>query len=247
MDELETRAQELIDAAAAEGNRYAETQGSNCLAIARIARGDTAGARDLARHGLELWSREEFDMLRLYIVRIHALCDLYEGDAPTGWSRLREVEPELRRSGLLRIPLARIDVLTLRAQLALASAERDATGRSTWLRTCGRELRRLERERRPDAMLHARLLRAGVSALGGNPGEAATRLAEAERIGRDHEMTLRAACAGLRRAELESDAGAAERARSEMRRCGVERPERWAAIYTPGFAPSGQDEARAEG
>jgi len=238
MRELEARALELIDAAAAEGNRFAETQGSNCLAIARIARGDTKGARDLARHGGELWSRADFDMLRLYMVRIQALCDLYEGDPCAGWGRLSEIEPALKRSGLLRIPLTRIDVLSLRAQLALASAHRDPGGRSGWLRECERSLRRLEREGRPDARLHAALLRAGMAVAGGDPEAALAALALAVEIGERNDMVLRAACATLRAAELRSDVEASEAARAEMRRCGVESPARWAGLYAPGFGSS---------
>jgi hypothetical protein len=238
MGELEVRALELIDAAAAEGNRFAETQGSNCLAIARIARGDTDGARDLARHGRELWSRAEFDMLRLYMVRIQALCDLYEGDPRAGWERVRQIEPALQRSGLLRIPLTRIDVLSLRAQLALASAERDQGDRSGWLRECERSLRRLEREGRPDARLHAQLLRAGAANLVGNSAGALSALAEAVEIGTRSDMVLRAACARFRASELRSDVETLDRARDEMRRCGVENPDRWVGAYAPGFGGS---------
>jgi len=239
MDDMEVRSQDVIDAAAAAGNRYSETQGSSGLAIARIARGDVASARELARRGLELWARDDFDILRFYAVRIQALCDLYEGRPGEGWERLREVEPALRRSGLLRIPLTRIDALSLRAQLALASAHRDRTKRDTWLRTCERDIRRLERERRADAALYANLLRGGMAALGADSQRAVAHLDEAIRVGEGGDMALRAACARLRKGELQADADAVERARAETLRCGVRSPERWAAVCAPGFAESG--------
>jgi hypothetical protein len=232
-DEMAVRAQELRDAAIAVGNRYAEAAGCQYLAIARIAAGDVEGARELARHGVDLWTRRDFHMQHFYSERIHALCDLYDGQPETGWKRLRKVEPGLRRSGLLRIPLLRIDAATLRAQLALAAAARGGE-RGRWLRICRKSIRALSREGRPDAALHARLLEAGVDALRGDATAAAAHLDEAARIGDEAELSLRAACARLRAAALRHDSGAEDAARSEMERRGVARPDRWSEIYAPG-------------
>ncbi len=246
MAEMEVRARELRDAAAAVGNRYAETQGSQFIAIARIACGDVAGAREMARHQLAHWSRRGFHIQHFYAERILVLCDLYEGRPEQGWERLRAAEPELRGSGLLRIPLTRTDYLSLRAQLALACAFEDPAGRSARLRAGTRAVRRLERERRADAALHAQLVRAGMASLLGDAPAAVALLDRAIEMGEAGDMALRAACARLRRAEVLDDDAALEAARAEMRACGVASPERWAAIYAPGFAASGQGEPRAE-
>jgi len=238
MDVTATRGQELRDAAAAVGDRYGETAGSQSLAIARIACGDVAGARELAAHGLELWTRRDFHIQHFYALRIQVLCDLYEGQPEAGWERMRQVEKELRRSELLRIALTRTDVLSLRGQLALASATRQAERRDKLLRVCERTVRRLEREKRADASLHAHLLRGGMAALRGEGKRAVAYLDEAIRIGEEAEMALRAACARLRRAELLEERDSVEQARQEMIACGVQSPERWAAIYAPGYALS---------
>lgn len=238
MDEVASRAQELRDAAAAVGDRYAEAAGSQGLAIAQIACGDVAGARELADHVLELLTRRDFHMQHLYALRAQMLCDLYEGHPEAGWERLRQVERELRRSELLRIALTRTDVLSLRGQLALASASREAARRDKLLRVCGRAVRQLEKEKRADAALHAQLLRGGMAALRGEGERAVVHFAKAADIGEGGKMALRSACARLRKAELLRDADSVERERQEMIACGVRIPERWAAIYAPGLPGS---------
>ena len=60
-------------------------------------------------------------------------------------------------------------------------------------------------------------------------------------------MRLRAACARLRRAELLEEGDSIERARKKMIVCGVHSPERWAAIYAPGYTGISQGEPRTEG
>jgi hypothetical protein len=237
LGELEIRAQELRDAAAATGNRYAETAGVQSLAIARIAAGDVAGARELSRHGLALWTRAGFHIQHLYALRIEALCDLYEGQSGSGWNRLAEVEPELRRSGLLRIPLARIDVSSLQGRLALATARADPAGKSRLLRTAGRIALRLARMERSDATFHAAVLRAGVAFLSGRAREAPALLEEAARIAEREGSALGAATARLRAGALSGTRSRFEEARSAMVDCGVREPERWADLQVPGFEP----------
>ena len=110
--------------------------------------------------------------------------------------------------------------------------------RDELLRLCERSVRRLEREKRADASLHAHLLRGGIAALRGKSERAVAHLDEAIRIGEGAGMALRAACARLRRAELLEDGDSVAQARQTMIACGVRSPERWAAIYAPGFAES---------
>ncbi len=238
MREVETRGQELRDAATAMGDRYAETAASQILAIARIASDDVASARELAHQTLELWTRRDFHLQHFYAERITILCDLYEGQPEAGWKLLEEIEPSLRRSELLRIALTRTDLLSLRGQLALALASQKPEGRDKHLRVCDRTVRELEREKRADAVLHALLLRGGMAALRGQDEHAVAHLDEAIRIGKAAELALRGACAKLRRAELLQDRDSVERAGEEMIACGVHSPKRWAAIYAPGYTES---------
>jgi hypothetical protein len=240
LHELEARAGELRDAAVAVGNRTAEIAGSQCLAIARIARGDVKEARELAVQGVGEWTARDFHMQHLYAARIRALCDLYEGRPDAGWGRLQELRSALQRSGLMRIPLTRIDILSLRGQLALASVLMDPTRGQEQLRACEQTARRLEAEGRLDASLQACLLEAGLAARKGEARAAVRQLDRAIEIGTKGEMGLRTACARLRRAELLGDADASERARSEIRSCGVHSPDRWAALYASGF-PARED------
>jgi hypothetical protein len=235
MADLQVRAQELRDAAAAAGNRYAETAGVQSLAIARLAAGDVGGARELARHGLRLWTRSGFHIQHLYAARIEALCDLYEGDPEAGERRIAEIEPDLRRSGLLRVPLARIDVSSLQAQLFLASARTGADGSARRLRAAARTARRLERLDRADAAVHAALIRAGAEGLARETGRAVHHLGQAADAASRCGQTLRAAAARWRAATLESRPGDREAAIRIAKDCGVGDPERWFDLLTPGF------------
>jgi hypothetical protein len=240
MDMVATGGQELRDAAAAVGDRYAETAASQILAIARIACDDLAGARELAEQSLRLWTRRDFHIQHFYAVRVQVLCDLYEGRPNTGWNRLQQIEPDLRRSELLRIALTRTDLLSLRGQLALALASQGSKERDRHLRACYRAVRELKRQKRADASLHSHLLLGGMAALRDDKAQARANLERAIEIGDKNTMRLRAACARWRRAELLKNDDVAESARNKMVRYGVHRPERWAAIYAPGFTESAQ-------
>jgi serine/threonine protein kinase len=241
MDLVAARGQELRDAAAAVGDRYAETAASQILAIARIACDDVASARELAEQSLKLWTRRDFHIQHFYAVRVQVLCDLYEGRPSAGWKRLEQVEPALRRSELLRIALTRTDLLSLRGQLALASASQESKERDRHLRACYRAARELRRQKRADASLHSHLLLGGMAALRDDEAQARANLEIAIELGDNNSMRLRAACARLRKAELLDNDAVAESVLKKMVGYGVHRPERWAAIYAPGFAESAQD------
>lgn len=236
LDQVAIRAQELRDAATATGNRYAETAAIQYLAISRLAAGATEEARELARHGRQLWTRRDFHIQHLYAVRIETLCDLYEGRPEDGWERLEGVDASLRASGLLRIPLTRVDVLALRGRLALAAASRSRTAETAWLRALDRHLRPLSRIRRLDAALHVHLLHAGRAAHRAAFHAAQTSLEAAIETGERAGSALLTAAARLHRAQLLDDVRAAEAVRTAMRRGGVHDPDRWAHLVAPGFS-----------
>jgi serine/threonine protein kinase len=239
--EIAERARQFYEAATAAANLYAETAAVQHLSFAAMARGDLGRARALARRGVELWDRGGFHVQHLYTARAVALCDLYEGRPEASYQRFQALWPALRTSNLMRIPLARVDAHMLRGQLALALAQA-AEGRcEEFLESSERDARQLERESRDDARAHARMLRAGAFALRGREADAIRLLDEAAGICESGGMTLRAACARLRKGDLlGGDAGRAclDESLSYFARLGIVEPRRWAAMYAPGAGPT---------
>ncbi len=232
-------AQQYYEAATSAANLYAEAAAVQHMSFAAMARGDLDTARSFARRGVELWDRGGFHLQHLYTVRAVALCDLYEGRPQASYHRFREIRSALRRSNLMRVPLVRVDVHQLSGLLALAMGARaDGANREESLRSCERSARQLDREQRPDARAHARLLRAGVHVLRQREEDALPLLDEAIGACEEGGMVLRAACALLRKGEiLRGDAGreCVERAWKRIEEIGVREPRRWAAMYALGF------------
>jgi tetratricopeptide (TPR) repeat protein len=236
--EIARRALQLYEAATSAANVHAETAAVQHLSFVAMARGDLERARWLAQRGIELWDREGFHLQHLYTARAVALCDLYEGRPEASYERFQEFWPALRRSNLMRIPLARVDVRLLRGQLALAMARSGAGAGEAMLKSCENDARRLAREARDDARAHGRILRAGVHALRGRNTRAIPLLSEAARICDGAGMTLRAACARLRMGELlggEAGQVCMDDALAHIAELGIEEPHRWASMYALGF------------
>jgi len=71
------------------------------------------------------WPRGEFDVQRHFAVQGLVDLDLYRGRAGRAWQRLRQVWPELERSGLLRLALIQSFAVAQRGRAALALAASD--------------------------------------------------------------------------------------------------------------------------
>jgi len=231
IDELQRRALDYLQASSATANHHGEAAASQHLSLALIARDELAQARVLARRGRELWSPRGFHLQHLYSVRQEACCDLYEGNAAKAYADVRDVWPALERSGLLRVPLVRVDTASLLARLALATAA--STKEEAPIAIAENHANRLRRLDRPDARVHAALVRAGIASLRGDMQQAALQLEKAERESSCHGMVLHEAAALYRRAQLRDERLLTE-ANERMRRCGVKRPERWVDLYAPG-------------
>jgi len=246
LEELELRARELRDAALAAGNTYAEATAAIALGVVHLMDDDPAGARELARHSLRLWTRRGFHIQHLYAIRVEVLGDLYEGRPEAGWARLEAIGPDLRASGLLRVPLVCVDVLALQGRLALALAAAGGAVAPTWRARARRAVRGLRRLHRRDAQMHAALLGAGLHVLAGECAPARRALERAISRSDEGGFRVHVDCARLRRAELAGDRDAVERADRALRACGVARPVRLAGVVAPGFA-SGPEEPGGEG
>ena len=238
--ELARRGRALVQSAAELDAIYSEIGASQHLATAMLAQDDVGAARPLARKAAAMWTRGGFHLQHLYALRQEAWCDLYEGDARECYEHVRAIWSLLRRSGLLRVSLPRIDAHDLRARLALALAAAGTVAAAPLVRAAGRDVRRLGHEGRDDARVRADLLAAGLATLRGARGVAEHALRRAAEAGRRAGMQLHVATADYRRGQLlgGDDGGAHVAAAADrMRALGVARPERWVRIYAPGVWP----------
>lgn len=157
--ELRAEATALRLRAEALGDLYAEVTGRLYEAIGQLSLRQTTPARANVARALARWgTREALDIQQLYAEHILTICDVADGDAPGAWRRLTAAWPRWQRSQLLRIPVARIDCLALRARVALCAAHSDPASRPTLLNACRADARRLRREPRPDARALADIL-----------------------------------------------------------------------------------------
>jgi hypothetical protein len=166
---------------------------------------------------------------------------LYGGTGRQAWQRFRRREALLRRSLFLRFPLVRILVRELRARCALAAAAESAVP-GPLLREAERDARRLERERVPWAVAHARLLRAAVATSRGDRPSAIRLAAEAVRGFDAADMALYAAAARRRQGELlggRAGQDLAAAAEAWMDGQHVRNPRRMTGLVAPGFPPAG--------
>lgn len=230
-DEIQRRLPGLIDQALSLEDLYAEVTFRLYDGFWRIARGDIEQARATARWVVERWGGAGFQLQHLYALRIEACCDVYERAQRTGWNRLEEAWPAIRRSGLLAHRMLRSDALALRARLALAAGgdvEREVEGAA----------RSFDRMQRPDAIASACMLRAALSSRRGDRAGAVARLARAEASYARASMALHGSYARRRRGELtggdEGDALVWEADRA-LHAAGIKSPDRWLELHAPGF------------
>jgi len=212
------------------GDRYAAVTAMLYAAAGRLSVDDPRGARREAEAAMTLWDRSEFDVQRLYALRVLARADLYDGDGARAWARVREAWPRLEASMLLRVPIVRIDARGMRAAAALAAGG-DAVA------TARRDARALAREGRRDCLGHAALIVAGIHARAGRTDAAAEALRHAETAFVRADMSGRSATARYALGVVLGSSGDGLRteASAALRDRGVVSPARWTAMEAPGI------------
>ncbi|HVR62340.1 MAG TPA: protein kinase [Polyangia bacterium] len=229
------RCQQLCSDADARGDVYARVTAVLYEALANLAAGRPPLARQQAAASLAVWTKSAFSVQHLYTVRLEAFCDIYEDRAADAWRRIEAMWPALGRSGLLRIPIVRIDAHALRARAALAMAQASASP-APWLELAARDRRRLAREKRPDTPGHALLLEAGEAG-GAGRARALACLDQAIAVYAANGMSLWQAYAQHRKGELlggDDGRALADGAARAMRGEGIAHPARWLAVVAPG-------------
>jgi hypothetical protein len=183
--------------------------------------------------------REGFRNLHFWALSAQTEIALYAGSAGPAWSVLAEKWKPLKRSGLHRLQLYRIESWHLRARLGLALAAEapDRSRQRDFLASAASDVRRIEREGTPVARGFAKLLRAGIAQSQGPLDLAPSLLREAEESFAALDMALYAAAARRRRGELlGGDEGKALVADADAWMAGqdIKNPERMAGMLAPG-------------
>jgi hypothetical protein len=163
---------------------------------------------------------------------------LYRGDLSRAWARLSAIWPHYSQSMLFSIQMVRINMLELRARVALSIAEK-VSDNQIYLRCAKRDARRLEGEAQQWARAHAHYIRAGIAAC---TEEVAPAIEELTLATNDYEaagMPLRAQILRARLAEVQT--GGSSRAIREqveqwIKEKGIVSPARWFGMFAPGFA-----------
>ena len=220
------------------GDRYLVTNLRTGFANAAwLLQDDPERAAAEAEAGMGSWSKQGFHFQHFLDFLARAHIGLYRGDGEMGHARLLQDWPRLTRSLTLRMQVARIFSVHLRARTALAAAAESRSPRAL-LREADRSASQLEGERMEWALPFAALTRAAAAHLRGDDVRALAKLDEA--ILRLHQagLGLFEAAARLRRGQLVSgDAGRAEARAADrwMRSRGVASSARTVAMMAPGF------------
>jgi hypothetical protein len=155
-----------------------------------------------------------------------AQLDLYRGNAEAAHARLAAAEGHLARVGLGRFEQARIELVYLRARIALARGDRDA-----------RELvESLTGEAAPWAIALGQLARAALHAFEGDVDATLDALAHAEELFAAAQMAGHLQVVRMRRGVLEGGAigvARAAAARDALRDLGAVDPESFSALLMP--------------
>ena len=243
LGELRGRWPVLLKEARERGDLYATTTlNSYYMTILRLAEDDPEGARRELDIAMGRWSHHGFHVQHSTALRAHVHIDLYRGEGAAARERIRGHWKLHEQSLLFRIQMIRIELRELHARGALAAAAQ-AEGPLPLLREAERDARRLEREREPWALAHARLI-LGTVAVGRGRRAAAIEHLKAAAIGYEAvRMDLNAAVARRRLGQVVGGAEGRDliaAADAWMTGQGIRFPARFATMIAPGY-PAGTD------
>jgi len=216
LPEVEARASENLRAAEACGDLYARIVFSQFLAQTILAHGDLDKAAYFAGNGLSGWTNRQYTVQNFYELRVLARCDLYRGEPEIARDRVVRAWPEIKRAGLLRNSISRLDAYLLLARCALACGD---------ARQAQRAAKKLAPDSRPDAGFH----RAWILVSSGASRESHDLYACQEGF-RKLDMLLYADAIGYRLAKTPGERQVFDERLSAR---GILEPERWIRCFLP--------------
>jgi len=223
-DEAAAWMREAVD----RGDLYSQAMAAWGVSLHALAVGDPLAAREHMRRVMSRWSHAGYTVQHFHATRMEVLCSLYQGRVDEARERFASEYARMRRIGLHRLALSRIEMDALRALIALA----DAGGRG--IAEAAAIGKRLAREQRIDGQAHGAMVRACIVTHEEKRRERVEGawvecIAAYERAG----MQLAARCAERRRAELTGAAEVVAQVDARLRRGGIADPERWSAVVIP--------------
>jgi serine/threonine protein kinase len=236
MSDMLARASEMLRDGQERGDVYAEVTGHNYVGTALLAQGELAAARAHAARTQAIWTHEGAHVPRIYATRIDVSCDLRDGDPGSALRQVESLWPDLKRAGLLRVPITRVDALLLRGRATLAVAARSRELREKRIGQVEKLAGSLAAMGRADTTGHAAMLRAMVALLRERRVDALTQLDAATASFGQAEMQLAEQLARHCSARLRDHAEGrehADRAAQSMRELGVTDLPAWLAIQAP--------------
>ncbi len=226
--ELDGRLGEIERVARWHDDRFTATlAGAGNSVLIPLAADEPGQARTRVADAIEGWTQDGFHIQHVLALQANVEVDLYLGDGAGAWARVQASWPALEHSLLLRIQHTKVFCLDLRSRAALATGERGL------LDEAERCARRMRAERLPwaDGLAQARL--AAVAGARGRADEASRLLTDAATHLEAINVALPAATARLRLAAIEGKTLEHTAAWQTLRGHGVERPEKWMAMYQP--------------
>jgi hypothetical protein len=213
--------------------------------LAWLVDDDVEEARKNIDEAMKSWSRRGYHLTHFWEMLARTNLALYAGRPSEAVRSVNERWVEMERSLLpMRVQALRVTARDLRARATLACAEQEEAGRDARLRTVLRDARRMRREGLVGADARARLLQAGVANLRGDKTKAVGLLRDALGAFASEDLALNAA---ITRTLLGSLVGGEEGralrddAATWFAAQTVKRPERFVAMFAPGF---GTDRSR---
>jgi hypothetical protein len=198
--EVARRVPQLLSLALEQGNLFAATDLRTRLNPIWLASDDPDRARDEVIAAMTQWPREGFHLQHYTSLVALAQIELYTGDTEVAWKHIEGQAKPLERSLLLRTQGLRIDVMHLRARLALASAH--GAVRSQRLKIAADCADRIAREEMPWSDPLAALIHAALAKQQGDESNAAALVEQAIAGFESVDMALYAAAARRRLGEL---------------------------------------------
>ena len=229
---------DLLAEADERGNALAAANLRTRLGIVWLAADDPTACHREVERALRTWSQEGFHVVHYNGLISRCLADLYAGEDEAAFRRLIDTWPEVQRSYVPRIQVARIEMLFLRARCALAATAAGVT-QDRPRREALRAAAKIAREKLHYGQPMVELIHAGLAQLDGDRAEATSGLQRAALGFEAVDMHLFAAATRRRLGELTQDEDGrdqVDKANAWMKRQKILRPDRMTAILAPGFA-----------
>jgi serine/threonine protein kinase len=233
--EMYARAERWLIQSEAVADKYAVTVAKGYRMMARIALDELDLAEEDSKVIDDLSSSNtNAELHHIYNVRGLALVKLAQGEAEQAWTLLEGAWPRLKSSGLLFAQIVRIDMWSLRARVALATAatqpERLGVARK------GQKI--LGREERADAQAWSALI-TGLGCWQRGEDSHSENLAQAAELFSGVHQTAMSAVCQYRFCQFSNDEQGAREQKAVLLSCGVNNAEHWAAAMAPAQLKTG--------